>query len=274
MYARSLALVATLLLASQANANPRNTAKAHVDAAMKAHKEGKFDVALDELKAAYALDPKPDLLFAIAQVYVKLDKCPDAITYYEKFLATTKDPQAKQVVTQAIEACKQKAAPPPPPKDDPPPPPPKDDTPPPPPKDDTPPPPPPKDDNPLPHKDNSPFNAGRSDTGGKKAFYKDVLGDVLVVGGVGSGVVGLVFYSGAKSKADATAATSSEFIDNQDKAKSQRTLAVVFGVGGAAVATVGVVHWMMFRGKQKESASRVVVVPTTEGGFVTWNGRF
>ena len=86
---RTLVIAAVLLVASQAGAVPRNTVKAHIDKAMKAHKEGKFDVALEELKAAYALDPKPDLLFAIAQVYVKLDKCPDAISYYEKFLAST-----------------------------------------------------------------------------------------------------------------------------------------------------------------------------------------
>ena len=123
MHARSLAIAALLvgssaLVSRTVEATPRNTAKMHVDKAMKAHKAGKFDVALQELQAAYALDPKPDLLFAIGQVLVKLDRCTEAITYYEKFEAQSKDPRAKQVVTQAIDACKEilaKSAPPPPP---------------------------------------------------------------------------------------------------------------------------------------------------------------
>jgi len=278
MYARSLAIVAALLFASQAHATPRNTAKAHVDKAMKAHKQGKFDVALDELKAAYALDPKPDLLFAIAQVYVKLDKCEDAISYYEKFDAVTKDAQAKQVVAQAIDACKAKIAPKPP---DPPPPDPAltnpqpDPTPPPQPDPISQPPNPQPDPGPVGHSPDDPFAAGRSDKPNRSPFYKDKVGDVLVVGGVAAGVVGLVMWRGAVGDLDDAekASTLDGYNDKVDSAHSKRTISVIAGAAGAALVTVGIVRFVT-HGKKKQETARVGLVPTTDGGLVTWLGRF
>lgn len=88
----------------------KGTVKAHMDRAAKAHKAGKFKVALEELEAAYAIDPQPKLEFAIAQVQQKLAQCDDAIGHYEKFLATIKDKAKQAVVEQAIDACKKKLA--------------------------------------------------------------------------------------------------------------------------------------------------------------------
>src|SRR4051794_16867061 len=80
---------------------PAATAKVHIDKATKAHKEGKFDVALTELQAAYEIDPQPKLVFAIAQVQAKLGDCPSAVDSYTKYLSTTKDKQKQAVVKQA-----------------------------------------------------------------------------------------------------------------------------------------------------------------------------
>ena len=98
-----------------AHAEPNAQAKLHIDAAMKAHAAGNFAVAHDELTEAYRLDPQPEILFALGQVNGKLDRCADAIDAYEKFLATSKDPDANQITTQAIAACKQTLAAHPPP---------------------------------------------------------------------------------------------------------------------------------------------------------------
>src|SRR5262249_54336300 len=91
-------------------AGPKQEADRHVAKATKLHGEGKFDDALVELEAAYKLDPKPELLYAIGQVDVKLGKCEDAKTAYEKFLVVTKDRKAGTIVRQAIAACKPAAA--------------------------------------------------------------------------------------------------------------------------------------------------------------------
>jgi hypothetical protein len=111
---RLASLLIVLAVATTADARPKSrakdAAKVHMDNAAKAHKAGKFDVALEELKAAYELDPQPKLVYAIAQVYAKLDHCERAIEHYEQFIAATKDKTKQAVVRQAIDACKRRLA--------------------------------------------------------------------------------------------------------------------------------------------------------------------
>jgi tetratricopeptide (TPR) repeat protein len=104
---RFASLVIVLAVApATALADKKAEAKAHVAKATKAHKEGHFEMARVELEAAYALDPRPDLLFAIGQVYAKLGECGEATTYFKRFVVTQKDPQVAKVIDQAIAACK------------------------------------------------------------------------------------------------------------------------------------------------------------------------
>jgi hypothetical protein len=104
-------VLALSLVATTAAAGPKpdakKEAKVHIDNATKAHAAGKFDVALAELRAAYKLDPQPDLLYAMGQVYSKLGRCTDATESYEKFRTAKKDdPAIAKVVDEAIAACK------------------------------------------------------------------------------------------------------------------------------------------------------------------------
>src|ERR1051325_11147589 len=94
-----------------ARADPGDDAKAHVARATQAHKDGRFDDARVELEAAYALTPKPELLYALGQVHAKLGRCGDAATYFQRFAATQSDPQVGKVIEQAIAACKPAASP-------------------------------------------------------------------------------------------------------------------------------------------------------------------
>jgi len=232
------AFVALPLLAL-AGPKEKDEAKKHITKATEAHQQGKYDVALTELEAAYKLDPQPDLLYAIGQVHVKLGHCPDAITSYEKFLATKPAAEPAAAAQEAIDTCKAQTPPPEPPKPEPPPP--------------QPPPPPP----PTPE---------------SKPFYTDVIGDGLVGLGVVSGVVGIVFYTNALAKLDdAEAATTySEHEKLVGDARTARNLALVFGAVGVAAIGVGVWHFMSYSSEQ----SNVAIVPTTQGGMVTWSGRF
>ncbi len=95
-----------------AHADPGEDAKAHVARATQAHKDGRYDDARVELEAAYALTPKPELLYALGQVHAKLGRCGDATAYFQRFVATQHDPQVAKVVDQAIAACKPAAPPP------------------------------------------------------------------------------------------------------------------------------------------------------------------
>ena len=237
---KHLLVFALLALPAVAIAGPKEKAEAqkHIEKATTAHQNGKYDVALTELQTAYALDPQPDLLYAIGQVHVKLGKCPDAIGSYEKFLATNPPAEPAAAAREAIETCQKEAPPPPEPTPEPAPPP-------------QPPPPPPAPE--------------------RRPFYTDVIGSSLVGVGVVSVVVGVVMYSTAVSTLDdaEAAITYDMHKDLVDDAHGKRNLGLVFGAVGIAAIGVGVWHYTKFRSEQT-----VAVAPTASGGMVTWMGRF
>jgi len=290
-------LLALSLVSATAFAGPKQAAKKHVDKAMKAHAEGKFDVALTELRAAYKLDPQPDLLYAMGQVYSKLGRCTDATESFEKFRkAKKKDSTIAKVVDEAIAACKPADTPfqdthaaegttepaktepaktepvkTEPAKveskvEEPPPPPPAVEEPP---KVETPPPAPvetPKDE-PLPEKQLPPAPVAST-----SHWYGDVLGDALVAGGIVAVVGGGIEYKSARSSIDdaANATTLDQYNKSVDDGHSKRTVSLILGGAGAALIAGGLVHYM-FHGKHAETHG-VAVVPTAGGGMITWTG--
>lgn len=225
-------------------------AKQHVDRATQLHKDGKLADSLDELKTAYALDPQPQLLFAMGQIHVQLGECPQAIVYYERFLATKPGDDAATVTREAIETCKTnpppaiqtrptpvEAAAPPPPVQAP-----------------------------------VATPAATATTSVAPPWYRDYVGDGLVAGGVVAGVVGIVLYSSALSaRDDADHATDYQAFSNLvDHAHTERTTAVVCGIGAAALVTAGAVHLVL-----AHRAPEVTVTASgTTGASVVWSGRF
>jgi tetratricopeptide (TPR) repeat protein len=222
-----------------AHANPGDDAKAHVARATQAHKEGRFDDARVELEAAYALTPKPELLYALGQVHAKLGRCGDATAYFRRFAATQSDPQVARVIDQAIAACKS-AAPPPPAA-------------------------------PPAAPASSPATAAPPEG---TRWYHDKLGDGLVLAGVAATIFGLVEYRSAVSDLDAAeaATTVTRYLELVGEAHDKRTTALVLtGVGGLLIAG-GIVHYALHdRGAE---ARGVAVAPVPGGGLVTYGGRF
>lgn len=270
---RTLPIIAIVACAAAANAKPfRESANSHIDKATKAHKAGKFDVALTELQAAYDIEPQPKLLFAIAQVEAKLGNCDSAIEHYNQFLATTKDKAKQSVVKQAIAACKPKVEAPPPAavvEEAPPPP-----EPTPTPVVEPPPPPPPQ---PTPPPKPAPVVVAPPPVATittKRPFYRDILGDVLVLGGVAAGVVSFVEYRGAVADLDDAEAAPSLADYNRlvDDAHSKRNLSLMLAGGSAVLLVAGVVRFAVHGGG--ETRTNVAVVPTTSGGLITWSGGF
>ena len=260
----ALALLAT---ASPAAADPTSEANAHVKKAMVHHGNGEFAKALDELLLAYQIDPQPGLLYAIAQVHVKLDHCSDAVSFYERFLATNPEAKAAAAAHEAIAVCKAKAPvlaepKPEPPKPEPRPEPPPDPKPAPKVVAQTEParlPPPP------PHVDAPPS---------KRAWYKDPLGDALVGAGVVSGVVGFVFLRSATSDIDAAAKASSYGASETivDRAHTKRLYAAIATGGAIALVTGGVIRYVIVSRRAEEP--RVAITPTSGGASISWMGRF
>jgi len=247
----TLATVTVIALAPRAHADD---AKPHIERATELHKEGKYAEALDELRLAYRLDPQPNLLYAIAQLHVKLGKCPEAISYYEQFLATQPDTGPASAARQAIEVCKST---PPPPVVTPEP------TPTPPPPDPTPPAP-----EPTPTPPTGPAAQGVT------PLYKDPIGAALVGAGVVAGVVSVVFYRGARGDLDdaEAAATYQESQDLVDSGHGKRTIAAIAGGGALVLIGAGVIHMVV---RDRGTAERSLAIsPATGGALVTWGGRF
>src|SRR5262249_30834284 len=112
---RRLFVMTALTIAApsqRASADSKAEAKQHVDRATELHEQGKFAQALDELKTAFSLDPKPELLYAMGQIHVSLGQCPQAITYYQRSLASKPAPSTANAAIEAIEACKTNPPPP------------------------------------------------------------------------------------------------------------------------------------------------------------------
>jgi tetratricopeptide (TPR) repeat protein len=219
---------------NQQRIDPKAEANRHVADATGLHEAGKFAAARGELVLAYTLDPAPELLYAIAQVEVKLDRCVQAVPYYERFLST--NPQAGPAADagEAIEVCKKRAAEP---------------------------------------KPTQPLTLPVAAQQAEPPWYSDKLGVALVGGGAVLEIVGIFTYRAAVSDVDKAdrAATYSEHADLVDGARSKRTVAAVFAVGGLAAAGVGVWHIVVHH---RSSAEKLAIVPTHDGGYVTWMGHF
>jgi tetratricopeptide (TPR) repeat protein len=225
-------------------ADPSEDAKAHVVRATKAHKEGRYDDARVELEAAYALTPKPELLYALGQVHAKLGRCDDATAYFQRFAATQSDSQVGKVIDQAIAACKPAAPPAPAAASAPPP--------------------------------ASPAPPASSPPPEGAAWYHDKLGDGLVLAGVTAAIFGLIEYRSAVSDLDAaedrTATTTvARYSQLVGEARDKRATALVLAGAGSLLIAGGIVHYALH---DRGAEARVGVAPAPGGGMVTYEGRF
>lgn len=241
---KQLVLVAALValpMAAFAGPKEKEEAQKHIAKATEAHQASKFDVALTELEAAFALDPQPDLLYAIGQVHVKLNNCPVAISFYERFLETKPAAEPAAATNEAIHNCRAQLEAQPTVVE------------------------------PTPAPEPTPVAPPPAAAPAPRQF--DAIGTTLVGLGVVSTIVGVVMYSGAISTLDDAemAGTYQEHETLVDDAHGQRTLAVIFTAAGVAAIGVGAWHYLSFRNSE---TAKVAVVPTATGGMISWAGRF
>jgi uncharacterized membrane protein YidH (DUF202 family) len=108
---------------------------------------------------------------------------------------------------------------------------------------------------------------------GPHPWYRDVVGDVLVVGGVAVAVTGLVVYQSARSDLDAAEKSSmlARYDQLVDDAHGKRTISLVLVGGGVALAGVGLVHYVLHGNRESRG---LAIAPARGGGLVTWSGGF
>lgn len=122
-----LAIVISATRVASAQDQKTERARIHLKAAIAYYDEARYDDAVREMEAAYALRPLPDLQYNLAQCYERLGRYQDAAKAYETYLAgNPAAPDRKLVETRignlrerakAVAAGAQAPPPPPPPRE-------------------------------------------------------------------------------------------------------------------------------------------------------------
>jgi tetratricopeptide (TPR) repeat protein len=249
---RSAAAIALVLVcATAAHADKSSdlvkSAKAHFDLQ-------EYAAAEDDLKQAYKLDPKPEILYALAQAQRMAGECDKAIVSYRNFLRTNPRADLAKLAQDNIDTCAaQKPKPPPSPSPSPSPPPPPSPSP-------SPSPPPPPSPSPSP-----PVVHGTP-------WTSNTTGHLLVGAGVLALAGGAYLTLHAQSQLDAV--DSAKFYDdfitaskNASNAKTTRTIGIATTAAGAGLVIAGVITYVR-RSPHAESPT-VAIGPRGEVG-IAW----
>jgi tetratricopeptide (TPR) repeat protein len=86
-------VVAPVVALAQPSSDIKARAKVHVSAGLAAQQDGRYDEAIAEYQAGYALVPHPEILFNLAQAHRLKGDAPRALAYYRRYLAI--DPRGR-----------------------------------------------------------------------------------------------------------------------------------------------------------------------------------
>ena len=221
------ALIAALVLASApAVAAPKGAAaKKQFDRGVKAYTAGDFTAAADAMSKSYDLEKDPETLFAWAQAERKLEDCAKAVDLYNELLVYELPAENRKVVESNVAECKEILAAKAPKVEDT-----------------------PKQPEPPPARVEEVAPPPPSHEGGR-AWWKDPVGDGLVLAGVGGLVFGgLKLASAASADSDKSNATSyADFQRFSDKATSDGKVGVIAAGAGGALVVLGVVWYATHR---------------------------
>lgn len=108
-----LAGLAVLLASPAAPAQSlelQGSAAARFEAGMQHYNAGDWDQAIAEFEAAYRLEPRRELLFAMAQAARLANECGRAATFYRRFLDTAPPERQAVAARQQMAACDREAS--------------------------------------------------------------------------------------------------------------------------------------------------------------------
>lgn len=200
------------------------------------YKAQKYEAAAATLKEAYALDPKPNTLFALAQAERLAGRCPDARAHYKELLESTTEIATAKAVQTNLELCGAEPAPP-------------------------------VAREPETTPDPTPRTITETRTVVREVGRTDKLATLLVAGGMlGLGAGGGLYLASTSSRADADRAlTLDDHARISDRADLQRIAS--FAAVGAGVAMIGVavVRWVT-SGEAK--ATEVTLAPSASGAML------
>lgn len=227
-----------------AAAQPQKPAPPTSDAykqAIEAYKAGRYDEAVDLLEKAYKLEPKPEVLFALAQAERLGGQCDKAIVHYRQLLTQTTELATAKAVQNNLVLCP--GGEPPPPKPE-----------------------------PEPKSTPKPEPAPRIDIAQaptKTVIVRktDPLAVTLLAGGALSGgfAVGMLLRSSSTRSDAATARTLDDANALHDRADRDRLMSIV--AGGIGAVAIGFAVFRLARGGES-STTEVAVTPTSGGSMM------
>jgi len=107
--ALSLALVALAAGVARAD-NAKAAAAAHLVRGSRLYDQGRYDDAVAELKTGYALDARPEFLYALGQAERKRGDCRAAIGWYQRYVDSGPSTQRTVATLLQIDRCKEELA--------------------------------------------------------------------------------------------------------------------------------------------------------------------
>ncbi|HEU5058851.1 MAG TPA: hypothetical protein VFU21_20095 [Kofleriaceae bacterium] len=113
------ALVGLSSAPAPADAGGERTARRLKRSALAHYRDGDYESAARDFRAAYEIEADPELLYALGQALRLAGDCAGAIDAYQDFLITDPDEQQAAAAREKIEVCRQVVAPaaaPPPPR--------------------------------------------------------------------------------------------------------------------------------------------------------------
>lgn len=263
-----VATLAALALASPAAAAPKGArAKKEFDRGVTAYQKQNYAAASEALAASFKLEADPETLFAWAQSERQLEHCDKSMELFTKLLDFNLPAENKKVIQEKIDECKALTAPKPPsPVEQP-----------------TAP-----AEKPAPAKRPEPPAApGPTEAAGRSPaerppagptstpWWKDPIGDVLVVAGVAGLGVGGYFLMSARQAEQDSKQSDTIFKDKDALAEKNGKIGVIAaGVGGVLIVG-GIVRYATRGGgggNQERTALTGWVAP--DGGGIAAAGRF
>jgi tetratricopeptide (TPR) repeat protein len=218
-YPRAMRRAVCLVLLALATEAAADATDKLVEEAAKLYEQADLAGALAKLEKAYARSKRPDVLFGIARIHVDRGNCAKAIEVYREYLESKPKPgpRSTQIATEKIAECQKVIAA----------------------------------TTPAPAEPVEPAPVAEPEPKAEldrvvptktieRAWYTDVVGDVLVLGGLAGLATGGWFYMGARDDVDAAngggagGVTAAEYISLRDRAERRHLYAAIgAGVGGA-----------------------------------------
>lgn len=226
-------------------------ALAHFEQATRYFNEQDYAAAIPELKAAYALEPNPMLLYAWAQAERLAGSCARAVELYRRFIATNPAPDQRQLAEANLLDCEAELPDPVEaerPDDD------------------------------LGAMEDEDDAAPDHDPP-QRPWYTDPAGGVLTGLGVGGVIGGGVMMAIARRKAREApnAAIEGDYLQIRDQANRLNTVGIVVLSAGSALVLGGVIRYALKRSAgraDRETAGRLRWRPVMTANGLGITGRF